>query len=127
MQEATIKLLTDIVMVTLVGIWVILGIGGFFLFHLWSNVVSKKRWYPRFVIFEGVLFVVIATATTVLHFRSFWWLSVLLVLVPALAVIAYLASTRSPFCGQCGTVVYNRRWFFRERFCPSCGAELSAK
>ncbi len=127
MQDATIELLTNIVMLFLVATWVILGIGGSFGFHLWSNVAAKIRWYPRWVIFEGVLFVVIATATCVLGFRSFWSLSVLLFLVPALALIIYLSIARSPFCRKCGTMINNSNWFFGWNFCPECGAELRRK
>ena len=127
MQDATIELITNIVMVSLIGTWVIIGIAGFFLFHLWGNVASKRKWFPRFLILEGVLFVVIATATTVLHFRTIESLSVLLFLLPVLALIAYLGKSQSPFCHQCGAVIYDRHWPSRARFCRACGAALGAK
>lgn len=122
MQNETIRLVTNVVMVFSIGTWIILGIGGFVLFHLWKNVASKKKWFPRFLILEGVLFVFISTATTALHFRSLWSLCVLVFLSPAVAVITYLGIKLTKFCVRCGAVIYNGTPFFPDRYCSTCGA-----
>jgi len=127
MQNDPIDWLTDAIMLSSIGIWIILGIGGFFLFHLWNNVASKKKWFPRYLILEGALATFICTATAVLHFRSLWSLCVLVFLVPGVALIVYLGMKFTKFCDQCGAVIYDGNWFSPAKFCSACGADLRAK
>lgn len=127
MKPDTISVLNGIVTACFVGTWIVLGIGGFFLFYLGRDVAFKRRWFPRYVILGGVLFVFFSTTLSALSSRSLGGLGVLVLVVPAVCLISWLNIRFTKFCDKCGATVYNQNWFSPMKFCSKCGAELDAK
>lgn len=110
-----------------IGTWVVLGIVCFVLFFLGRNTELKRTWWPRFVIAVGVLFALFSTALSVLSSPSWESLGILIVVVPAVAVISYLNIKFTKFCGSCGATVFDQNWFSPTRFCSKCGAAFGEK
>jgi hypothetical protein len=119
--------LSGIVTACFVVTWIVLGIGGFFLFNLNRDAAFKRKWFPRYMILVGVLFFFFSTTIMALQSRSFFAaLGILLVVVPATWVISYLNIKLTRFCDACGATLYHYNWFSPMRFCSKCGAELVA-
>jgi hypothetical protein len=85
---------------------------------------AKQRWYPRSVILSGVVFVGFVTLLNVTKSPSLSSLSVLLEVVPATALIAYVNLRFTTICGECGAIRYEQSWGDRARFCTRCGTRL---
>lgn len=127
MKNDPIEVINGIVIACFVGTWIILGVVGLFLFYLGKDVAFKRRWFPRFIILVGVLFVMFSTTIWCLNARSLAGLSIVFLTVPMTFLISYLNIKFTRFCGQCGATLYNQNWFVPMRFCPKCGAGLDAK
>ena len=128
MNDLTAPTLSGIVTACFVGTWIVLGITGFIVFYLQRDVAFKRKWFPRYVILAGVLFVFFSTTLMVLQSRSFSALGVLIVVVPMVVIITYLNIKFTRFCDKCGATVFDSNWFSPMKFCSKCGAELiSAK
>jgi hypothetical protein len=126
MKPETAAMLDRIVIACFIGTWIVLGIIGVY-FYLSKNVAFKRKWYPRFVILTGVLFVFFSTTIMAFSVRSLELLVVVIVMVPFTLLIAYLNIKMTKFCDECGATLLNQNWFVAMRFCPKCGAELDAK
>jgi hypothetical protein len=107
--------------------WVVLGLSGFYLFYVRSDVYFKRRWFPRYIVLVGVLFVLFSTALTALSAQSLGALGILVVLVPAAGLISWLNIKFTRFCDKCGATVYQQNWLAPMNFCSKCGAELDGK
>jgi hypothetical protein len=127
MKPDSSTLASGMVTVIFVGTWIVLGIGGFIAFYLSKDVSFKRRWFPRYVIGGGVLFVVFATTLTVLESRSASALGMLVVMVPMVVLITYLNLKFTKFCDTCGATLVDHNWFSPMKFCSKCGALLDTK
>jgi hypothetical protein len=123
----TPTILETVIMALFVGTWIVLGIVGFVVFFLGRDTALKRRWFPRFVVLGGVLFVFFSTTGTVLESQSWWSLGILLVVVPAVALISFLNIKMTKFCDKCGATLIYSNWFSSMRFCSKCGATLDDK
>src|SRR5262249_33151390 len=82
--------LGDIAMACFIGTWIVLALGGSYILYLRRDAAFKRKWFPRYVIVVGVLFVLFSTMLIVLQARSPPVLVVLAVVVPIVVGIAYL-------------------------------------
>ena len=110
----------------------ILGIGlimvaSVFLFWINKDVRFKRKWFPRFVILVGVLFVAFSSTIMMLQQRSLQSLKIQLVIIPVVILFSWLNMKTTKFCGSCGATIISNNPFSRTRFCPKCGAELAAE
>ena len=127
MNPETIAVLDRIVFACFIGTWIILGIVGVFLFYLSKNVAFKRKWFPRYVILVGILFVSFVTAITALSSSSHEVWRMLAFMLPVIMLITYMNVKLTKFCDKCGSTLFPQNWFAPLRFCPKCGAELGAK
>jgi hypothetical protein len=127
MQPDTLTTLNAIVTSCFVGTWIVLGVAGFFLFYVGRDVAFKRKWFPRFIVLVGILFVLFSTTLMVLSSRSLGALGILVLVIPATALISYLNIKFTKFCDKCGVTIYAQNWFVPMRFCSKCGAELNPK
>jgi hypothetical protein len=125
MDDRTAGALQGFVTAAFLATWVILAIAGF-LASKRMNAVAKRRWWPRWIVLVGVLFVFFSTTLTVLQSRSWSSLGILLIVVPAVILICYLNIKFIKFCDKCSATLYNQNWFTPMRFCSNCGAKLDA-
>jgi len=97
--------------------WIILTILGFLLFYRNKDVKFKRMWFPRYMIFCGILFMI---------FIKFMGapFEVYYLVVPGLTLICFLNIHFTKFCSSCGTTIYNYNWFSKMKYCSACGAEL---
>ena len=98
--------------------WIALGIAGFFLFHVNKNARFKKKCFPWFVAFVGVLFIAFVAGMGAP-------LELLLFMVPFVALITFLNIRGTSFCDNCGRTSYST-FLSRPEFCAKCGAKLDA-
>jgi hypothetical protein len=110
-----------------IGTWIVLVIVGFVVFVLGRDTALKRKWFPRFIILVGMLFVIFSTSLAVLGSETWVALGILLLTVPAVALISYLNIKMTKFCDQCGATLINSNWFSPMRFCSKCGAALDDK
>ena len=127
MNAVTMISLESIVTACFFGTWIVLGIDGFFLFYLGKDVAFKRKWFPRYVILAGVLFVVFATSIMAFSANSLEILGMLAFIILITSIISYLNIKMTRFCDKCGATLVNQNWFVAMKFCPKCGAELNAK
>ncbi len=106
--------------------WIALGIAGLILIYLRPDAAFKKKWFPRFVMLTGGLFVFFVAAISVAGTRSIAGLGVLFIVVPAVVLISYLNMKFTRFCDKCGATIFAQNWFSPIRFCSKCGAELDS-
>ena len=101
------------------GVWIILGIISFILFfRAGADVATKKRFFPRFVIGAGALFLFFIYFTTL----QIW---PVLLATPFVILISYLNVKFNTFCDKCGKPVMPFQNFqLRAKFCGRCGSEL---
>jgi hypothetical protein len=126
MNDLAADALSGIVTVCFFGTWVVLGMSGFVIFFLWRDAAFKRKWFPRYVILAGVLFVFFSSTLAVLQSRSFSALALLVIVVPMVVLISYLNIKFTKFCVKCGATVIDHNYFSPMRFCSKCGAELTA-
>lgn len=97
--------------------WLLLGIGSA-IFLRSATYEIKKRWYPRFTIAAGVVFLGFIALSGAGPF--------LVIAVPAVTLITYLNIRSTRFCPKCGKTLYQQGWS-RPNFCSKCGANLDGK
>jgi hypothetical protein len=124
MNDLAAATLSSIVEACFIGTWVVLGIGGFIVFYSRRDVAFNRKWFPRYAILAGVLFVFFSTTLTVLQSRSFSALGLLVFMVPMVVLIIYLNIKFTRFCDKCGATAIDYNWFSPMKFCSKCGAEL---
>jgi hypothetical protein len=124
MNDFTADALSGLVTACFFGTWIVLGISGFIVFYLRRDVAFKRKWFPRYVILAGGLFVFFSSTLMVLQSRWFSALGMLVVVVPMVVLITYLNIKFTRFCDKCGATVYDHNWFSPMKFCSKCGAEL---
>lgn len=99
------------------GLWAILGITFFIVFHINKNATFKRRYFPPTMILTGTIFAGFVTlAMPDLH--------VLSVAYPAIALIMCLNIRMTKFCPNCGATNYNRMFFTAMNYCQKCGGPL---
>ncbi|WP_422929217.1 hypothetical protein [Singulisphaera sp. PoT] len=123
MKQQALDRLDTFVTTAFVLTWIALMIGTV-VANRTMGVEAKRRWFPRYVILGSVLFVFFATTLSVINRPSWSTLSILLFLVPACSLIAYLNLKLTRFCEGCGATVFNQNGFVPLNFCPKCGAKL---
>lgn len=99
------------------GVWAVLGLLSAGFFFLNRNASLKRKVWPPFNIFTGLLFI------------GFIWAMgfpahVLYIAVPAVALITLLNLRAMQFCGSCGATLMNQNPLSRPAFCSKCGAKL---
>jgi hypothetical protein len=102
------------------GVWILLGIAGFWLFYVSRNVAFKRKYFPWYVGLAGVLFVSFG-AVMGLPFLA------VAIMVPFVALITYMNLRATQFCGACGRTVIQQMPFSRSEFCSKCGAPLGGR
>jgi hypothetical protein len=127
MKPETVFPFNGIVTAIFFGTWIVLGIGGFLVFYLGRDAAFKRRWFPRFVMLAGLLFVFFSTTLLALSPRSFGGPGALVLLVPGVCLISWLNIKFTKFCEQCGSILFDQNWFSPMRYCPKCGASLDSK
>jgi len=105
------------------GIWVIIGIAGFLLFHRGNNVTFKRRWFPWYIVVIGMLFAGFALFTTVSVWKDGKAPSALVV-SSIIALIGYLNIRITKFCGNCGRTVAPFGGLTPPKYCPKCGRPM---
>ncbi len=120
------NILTIVVLIGFIVTWFVLGIGGYVVFSRGRDVVFKRKWFPRYVIVGGVLFVVFVSTLMALSARSLAPLGSLAVLVPLVGVFVVLNVVLTRFCGNCGRIVSLWDGPTVAKFCSKCGAKLDA-
>jgi drug/metabolite transporter (DMT)-like permease len=107
--------------------WIVLGFVGYLAARR-KDTAFKRKWFPRYVILAGVLFVFFPTVISFLQSRS-WGavLGILFLFIPAVSVISYLNIRFTKFCDKCGAAIYAYNWFSPIKFCSRCGAALDPK
>jgi len=127
LKHDTLALVEEIVIASFFGTWFVLGLGGWIVFFARKDVGFKRKWWPRYILLGGGLFVLFSAAIGVLETRSLKALALLLFVVPWVTLTAYLNLRFIKFCDGCGATAYDMNWFAPMRFCPKCGTEFGAK
>lgn len=100
-----------------IAAWIALMVASFFLFYVNKNVRFKKKWFPRFVVLIGVLFIAFVV----------WMgapLAVLFFMVPVIA-LTFLNIRMTSFFDNCGRTITNQMFFSKPEYCAKCGAKLN--
>ena len=113
--------LFEIVTVCFFGTWIVLGIVGFIVFSLPGDAAFKRKWFPRYAILAGILFVFFSSAIGVLGFGALASLGMLVFVVPAAVVFTCLNLAFTRFCDKCGASIFE---LSPTRYCSKCGAKL---
>ena len=100
------------------GTWIVLGILGLFLFGFKKDVRFKRKWFPRFIIFVGFVFIMFIKLMGTPN-------EVFYLVIPAVILISFLNIHFTKFCTSCGKTLYHYNWFTKMKFCSSCGAKLN--
>jgi hypothetical protein len=109
-----------------VATWVLLGIIGFIVLYLNRDATVKRKWFPRYIMLTGVLFLLFLTAVSVAGSRSSGGLGILVIAVPMVVLISYLNLKFTKFCDKCGATIIDHNIFSPTRFCSKCGAKLES-
>ena len=104
------------------GVWIVLGIASAAFFFLNHNAALKRKVFPPFVIFIGVLFLAFVILMGFARDRFFF-----VVMVPFVALITFLNIRSTRFCDACGKTLVSQNPFSRRKFCSKCGADLDAQ
>ena len=99
-------------------VWISLGFAGFFLFYLSKDVTFKKRYFPWYLVLTGFLFIVFGLSMGLP-------LTIMYIMVPAVALITFLNIRSTKFCDACGRTIIDQNWFSKVEFCSKCGAKLN--
>jgi hypothetical protein len=103
------------------GVWIVLGISSAAFFFLNRNAALKRKVFPPFVIFIGVLFLTFGGLMGFAREPFFF-----LLMVPFVALITFVNIRNTRFCDTCGKTLISQNPFLRPKFCSSCGADLDA-
>ncbi|MGD9636839.1 MAG: hypothetical protein AB7G28_16450 [Pirellulales bacterium] len=103
------------------GVWLVLGISSAAFFYFNRNATLKRKVFPPFVIFVGVLFLTFAGLMGPAREPFF-----LVVIIPFVALITFVNIRNTRFCDACGKTLVSQNPFTRPKFCSSCGADLDA-
>ncbi len=107
----------DTICTIFISTWAVLGAIAFYLFYLNKNVEMKRRLWPLFNIFIGVLFVVFIS---LMGFP----LQTLFIAIPGVALIVFLNIRSVKFCDNCGRITHGRTPFSTTKFCSHCGTAV---
>jgi hypothetical protein len=113
--------LFEILAVCFFGTWIALGIIGLIVFYLPGDAAVKRKWFPRYAILAGILFVFFSTTLGFLAMRVLASIGMLVCVIPATVVITCLNIYCTRFCDKCGAVSQR---LSPARFCSKCGAKL---
>lgn len=123
----TRTMLITVIGALLVGTFIVLGIMGIVVFNFGKDPSLKRRWFPRFIILHGVLFVVFCSTIVAVGSEPWLALGLLFFTGPAIAPICYLNIKTTRFCDKCGVILIYLNWFSPMRSCSKCGAALDDK
>jgi hypothetical protein len=98
-------------------VWVSAAIFQFSFFNK-QSAAFKRKYFPRVIIIGGFVFLVFMLALFKWHFQM------LVVFLPAIALISYGNLKITRFCDKCGRTVRNADWFSKMDYCPKCGSKL---
>jgi hypothetical protein len=101
-------------------VWVAVGVAGFYLFGVRRDAAFKRRWFRWYIIAAAIAFLAFVLVTVDQGLRP----EVLFLVVPAVALIAFLNIWGTRFCASCGRTIYTQWLFSRPRYCSHCGAKL---
>ena len=101
----------------LVTVAVLSGFAGFLLFYVGSDAPFKRRYFPWWLGFEGLLFICfVPVAGMPVAVLLFW--------IPAVALVLFQNFRNTAFCHACGKTVVEWNSFSRAEFCSGCGERL---
>ena len=105
-------------------IWIALGIAGWVLFHRGNDAAFKRKWFPRYTMFAGILFGVFVMLITTSDPNNTAPPGILVLLVPVIGLICYINFRMIKFCGKCGRMIHTTNMFSPPKFCSQCGAPI---
>jgi hypothetical protein len=97
-------------------VWMLLAAANA-IFYWKGSLAAKRRWHPRIAIAAGVLF----AGFVALVFPE---PRMLVLFLPAIALICFLNLKLIKFCGSCGATIMSNMALRPARFCQRCGAPL---
>lgn len=97
--------------------WLVLGAIASYLFYFNKNVELKRKAWPLFNIFVGVLFVGFISQ---MGFPQ----QMLFIAIPGVAIIVFLNMRSVNFCSNCGRIAQARTPLAKAEFCSHCGANV---
>jgi hypothetical protein len=103
------------------GTWAVLGVIGISVFFVSRNVERKKRYFPAWVVSIGLLFVGFSQWIMGFHPKQ------LIIIVPAVVLIAIFNLRATRFCPKCGRTIINKIPLERVVYCPKCGQKLDER
>ena len=104
----------------LVVAWVILAVASLSLFRRTRDVAFRRRVFPWFVVASAALFVgLVALIGAPSNY--------LLLVIPPVAVVAFLNVRGTRFCATCGRTVHGQLGVTPPRSCSHCGADLGPR
>lgn len=111
----------DTVAATFFAVWILWGLSSWFLMRRQKTAAGKRRVYRKLVLVSGAIFLVFTVAFVAAGFPP----QVLFMVVPAVALIAFLNLRLTYFCPGCTRMIQNTSAPFRKlEFCPHCGSKL---
>src|ERR671939_1982377 len=102
----------------LIVAWIVLCVGGFFLFYINRNAQFKRKYFPWYAIIAGSLFLSMA-----LEMGN--PLLSLVVMGPITAIITFINIKTTKCCANCGGTIVNQMRFTKSEYCPKCGGKLN--
>ena len=108
----------DLVFPYFMATWLVLGALGFYFFYLNKDAAFKRKYFPWFMVFIGVLFLVFMSLMG-LPLQAYF------LMVPAVGLITFLNIRGTRFCSSCGRTIFPQGLpWSRPEFCSSCGAKI---
>jgi hypothetical protein len=101
----------------LVTAWVLMGVVGYYAFHVNRNAAFKRKWWPCYLLLSNGLFLYL--------FWTMGFRGPALWMMGGSVLFSYLSLSRVRFCNACGRTVMVREAFGATlAYCPYCGTRL---
>jgi cytochrome bd-type quinol oxidase subunit 2 len=113
----------DITGISFFAVWMVLGIASWLLMRRAKSAAAKRVLYRKLVFVSAGVFLAFTCVFVAAGFPP----QILFMVVPAVALIAFLNIRLTYFCPGCVRMIQNTTspWS-RLEFCPHCGAKLNA-
>jgi hypothetical protein len=99
-------------------IWVFFGIVTLLFFWLNKNAKQKRKYFPWWIGFIGVLF---GTFVYLMGAPA----KIFIIFIPAICLISFMNIKMTKFCDKCGRTIINQMFFSGNfKHCPYCTAKL---